>query len=91
MYFLLYPIGRLAFTDTTITKSLFIDQYYAKISSDENDFDVFCEYMESKGWIGNESERLGGLSVFEKNGKTKYILNTDIKTIIIDGKLNLDF
>jgi hypothetical protein len=85
----LFPIGKLILTDTAITKALFIDQYYAKISAGENDLDVFRDYMESKGWTENET--LGGLLIFEKNGEIKRIEDTDIKTILIDGKLNIFF
>lgn len=83
-----YPIGKLAFTNTQITKSLYVDEYYAKISSNKFDFNVFRDYMESRGWKENENKRIGGLHVFEKNGETKAIINTQIKTIFIDGKLN---
>jgi len=47
--------------------------------------------MENKGWIENSSKQTGGLHTFEKNNLTKEILNTDIKTVIIDGKFNLPF
>jgi hypothetical protein len=59
-----------------------------KISSNEYDFDVFRKYMEDAGWYENESKRMGGFYVFEKDGKEKHILNTDIKTVFIDGALN---
>jgi hypothetical protein len=84
----LYPIGKLAITEAKLTKSLFTSDYYVKISSDENDFDIFSEYMKSRGWYENESKRMGGLHVFEKNGETLEVINTDIKTIFIDGKIN---
>jgi len=83
-----YPIGKLAFTDTQVTRSLFADEYYVKMSSDDYDFDVFRDYMESRDWKENEGKRMGGLHVFEKNGETKEIINTQVKTIFIDGKLN---
>ncbi|WP_373233404.1 hypothetical protein [Cohnella sp.] len=83
-----YPIGMLALTDTQVTKSLFADEYYVKTTAGENDFNVFREYMRSKGWKENEDKRMGGLYVFEKNGDTKEIINTQVKTIFVDGKLN---
>ena len=83
-----YPIGKLALTNTSVTKSLLTDEYYVKISSDDYDFDVFRDYMESRGWEENEDKRMGGLYVFEKNGDTKEIINTQVKTVFIDGKLN---
>ena len=86
---LLYPIARLAITNDVIVKSLISDTYFAKISSDEYDFNVFVEYMKIDGWIENESKRMGGLHVFEKDGDKKSILNTDVKTVFIDGRLNI--
>ncbi len=83
----LFPIGKLAFTDSKIAKSLFSETYYVKISSDEYDFNVFREYMKDKGW--KEIEQLGGLHIFEKKGEKKGILNTQVKTVFIDGKLNM--
>ncbi|MBP3951790.1 hypothetical protein [Bacillus suaedae] len=83
-----YPIGKLALTDTQVTKSLLADEYYVKISSDDYDFDVFRDYMESRGWKENEDKRMGGMYAFEKNGETKEIINTQVKTIFVDGKLN---
>ena len=83
-----YPIGKLALTDIQVTKSLLAEEYYVKISSDEYDFDVFLDYMESRGWKVNEDKRMGGLYVFEMNGETKEIVNTQIKTIFVDDKLN---
>ncbi len=83
----LYPVGKLLLTDSTTTKSLFIEQYYVKINSNQNEFDVFRNYMEASGW--KEKEQLGGLHIFEKYGNKKQILNTDVKTIFIDGKLNI--
>lgn len=44
--------------------------------------------MAEKGWMENDSKRMGGLHVFEKNGNEKPILNTDVKTVFIDGKFN---
>ncbi len=44
--------------------------------------------MESRGWKENEDKRKGGLYVFEMNGETKEIINTQIKTIFVDDKLN---
>jgi len=85
----LFPIVKLALTDAKVTKSIFMEQYYVKVSSDEYDFDVFREYMKDKGW--KEVKRLGGLHVFEKNGKKKGIVNTQIKKVFIDGKLNFKF
>jgi hypothetical protein len=84
----LYPIGKLAITEAKLTKALFTSDYYVKISSDENDFDVFSEYMKSRGWYEDASKRMGGLHVFEKNGETMEVINTDIKTVFIDGKIN---
>ncbi|WP_064093356.1 hypothetical protein [Rossellomorea aquimaris] len=83
-----YPIGKLAFTDTQVTKSLLVEEYYVKISSDDYDFDVFRDYMESRGWKENGDNRMGGLYVFEMNGERKEIINTQIKTIFVNGKLN---
>jgi len=83
-----YPIGRLALTDKKVTKSIFVEEYYVKIPSDEFDVNVFRNYMETKGWQENVSKRMGGLYVFEKNGETKEIINKQIKTIFIGGKLN---
>jgi hypothetical protein len=82
-----YPIGKLALTDTQVTKSLYADEYYVKTFSGENDFDVFRNYMESRGWKENKDKRMGGLYVFEKGDETKEILNTQVKTIFVDGKL----
>lgn len=82
----LLPVGKLAFTDSKIAKSLFSETYYVKISSDEYDFDVFRDYMEARGW--KEVEQMGGLHIFEKNGKRKAIGNTQVKKVFIDGKLN---
>ena len=83
-----YPIGKLALTDIQVTKSLLAEEYYVKISSDDYDFDVFLDYMESRGWKVNEDKRMGGLYVFKMNGETKEIVNTQIKTIFVDDKLN---
>lgn len=83
-----YPIGKLMFSNAEVTKAIFWDEYYVKVSSDKYEYDIFCEYMESKGWIENKNKRFGGLHVFENNGDTKEIVNTDIKTVIINGKLN---
>lgn len=82
----LYLIGKLMLTNNIITKSLFREKYYAKVSSNESDTEVFRKYMETKGW--SEVEVLGGLHIFKKGNETKKILNTDIKTITVDGKLN---
>lgn len=84
----LYPIGKLAITEAKVTKSLFTSDYYVEISSDEYDFDVFSEYLKSRGWYENEGKRMGGLHVFEKNGETMKVINTEIKTVFINGKLN---
>ncbi|WP_096154096.1 MULTISPECIES: hypothetical protein [Bacillus] len=83
-----YPIGKLALTDTQVTKSLFADVYYVKTSSGENDFNIFRNYMGSRGWKENEDKRIGGLYIFEKNGEIKEVINTQVKTIFVEGKLN---
>lgn len=78
----LYPIGKLALTDNKITKSLFFEQYYVKVNSNQNESDVLQEYMEANGW--NQKDQLGGLYIFEKDGKERQIFNTDVKTIFTD-------
>lgn len=85
---LLYPIGKLMFTKATVSKSIFMNQYYMKITSDTNEYKVLSEYMESKGWSENEDRSTGGLHIFERDGISKEIKNNDIKTVIIDGKFN---
>ncbi|MDF2678298.1 MAG: hypothetical protein K0Q97_2645 [Bacillota bacterium] len=85
----LYPIGKLVFSNVEVTKALLWDEYYVKVTSDKYELDILKDYMESKGWIENESKRLGGLHIFERNGEEKGILNTAIKTIVVDGKLNV--
>ena len=84
-----YPIGKLFLTDAKVSKSLFSDTYYVKISSDESENRVVSEYLESQGWIENKDKRMGGELVFEKYGKEMRIYNNNFKTVIIDGKLNL--
>lgn len=85
----LYPIGKLFLKDTKVSKSLFSDRYYVKISSDESEDRVVSKYLENQGWIENEDKRMGGELVFEKDGEEMRICNNDFKTIIIDGKLKL--
>ncbi|MCA1029449.1 hypothetical protein LCL95_00225 [Bacillus timonensis] len=80
-------IGKLIFTDSKIAKLPFTDYYLAKIESGEHDFDVFKNHMRTEGW--NEVSQFGGLHTFEKDGETMEILNTQVKTIIIDGSINL--
>lgn len=75
-------------TDSKVTKGLFTSYYYIKLSSYENEFEILQKYMKDKGWHENEGKRNGGLHVFEKEGKDKRILNTSIKTVFIDGRLN---
>ncbi len=82
----LLPVAKLTCTDAKIAKSLFSETYYVKIDSDEYDFDVFRDYMEARGW--KEVDQMGGLHVFEKDGKRKAIANTQVKTVFVDGKLN---
>lgn len=48
-----------------------------------------CGSMESEGWSENHNKRFGGLRIFERNNKIKEIINTLIKTVIVDGKLNI--
>lgn len=86
-----YPVVKLAFTDSKVSKSLISDTYYVKIESDEGEYAVFTEYMESLGWVDNLDKQMGAGHIFEKNGVSKHISNRDIKTAIIDGKLNLYF
>lgn len=82
----LFPIIRLAVTDAKVARSLFTDTYYTKVAAGETDFDVFREYMESRNW--SEVDQMGGLHVFEKDGERKLILNTQVKTVFINGRLN---
>ncbi|WP_236561178.1 hypothetical protein [Pontibacillus sp. HMF3514] len=76
-------------TDAQVTQSLLVDEYYVKISSDEFDFNVVRDYLKKEGWKEIKHQRMGGLYVFERDGKIKRIINTQVKTIFIDGKLNL--
>jgi hypothetical protein len=85
----LLPIAHLVFTDTKITKSIYTDQYYAKVKMNEHDFNVFVEYMEENGWTMNPHKQMGSIHVFEKNGVERRVASNSVKTIIIDGKLNL--
>ncbi len=83
-----YPIGKLMFSNVQVTKAILWDEYYVKASCNRYEYDIFCDYMKGKGWIENKSARLGGLHIFERKGETKGITNTDVKTIVVNGKLN---
>lgn len=87
----LYPIIRLSLTDCKVSKSLLTDTYYVKIKFNEGEYAVFTEYMENMGWVENLGKQMGAGHYFEKNGDTKHISNRNIKTAIIDGKLNFYF
>lgn len=87
--FNLISLIELVLTDTKVTKSFLVDYYFVEILANENDFDVFKDYMYKKGW--EEVYRLGGLYVFEKDDNKKVITNNQIKTILIEGRLNLDY
>jgi hypothetical protein len=82
---LYYPIGKLAITDNKVTKSIFREEYYVKTTNNEYETIVFKKYMLKNGWIENEKERMGGIYVFEKDGKKKYITNGALKTIFVNG------
>ena len=86
-----YPIIKLTLTDSKVSKSLISDTYYIKLESNEGEYVVFTEYMESIGWFENHDKRMGAGHIFEKNGVSKHISNGDIKTAIIDGKPNFYF
>ena len=45
----LYPIMRLTLSDQKVTKSLFTDTYYVKITSKEGEYTVFTEE-----WLKNK-------------------------------------
>lgn len=85
----IYPIGKLILTGEKVSKSLFSNTYYVKISSSESENSVVSEYFEIQGWIENKDKRMGGELVFEKDGEEMRIYNNNFKTVIIDGKLNL--
>lgn len=86
-----YPVAKLALTDSKVSKSLLSNTYYIKIEIYENEYIVFSEYMESLGWKENLEKQMGAGHIFIKNGVSKHISNRNIKTAIIDGKLNLYF
>ena len=79
-----WSLGILVFTDAKITKAYFTPYYYASITSKEYDMTVFIVYMKQNGW--EKWERIGGLVRFYKEDQTFEILNTQVKTVIIDGK-----
>ncbi|MGE5396302.1 MAG: hypothetical protein ACM3MK_02055 [Chitinophagales bacterium] len=60
-----------------------------KINKNEDDFEVFRKYMEMNGWKENREEQLGSMHVFEKGGQQKRVLGTQVKTAIVNGRLNL--
>ena len=82
----LNSIIKLVFTDDKISKVPLTKYYLAKVQSGEQDFEVFSHYMQSKGW--NRTDQIGGISTFEKDGTQLEIVNTHVKTLIIDGNLN---
>lgn len=64
----IYSIGKLFFTDTTITKAYFTSFYYIKrtpLSTSE----TLIKYMESKGW--KLQDRFGASLIFEKDKEIK--------------------
>ncbi len=79
----------LALTDNKVAKLPLTNYYFAKIETGENDFDVFRTYMENKGWNLKDIE--GNRHLFEKNGDQMEVINSQIKTLIIDGNINFRY
>jgi hypothetical protein len=91
IFFLLsfISIVNLALTENKITKLPLTNYYIAKIEAGEQDFDVFKEYMEHQGWsMVNQN---GNSYLFEKDGIQREVINTQIKTLIIDGNINIKY
>lgn len=87
----LYPIAMLKLTDAEVTKSLLFNQYYVKVPSGKHEYEVFTDYMKSKGWTENKEKQMGGMHIFEKGNEGMSVSNMEIKTIIIDGKFNIEY
>ncbi|MFC4320543.1 hypothetical protein [Litchfieldia salsa] len=91
MFFLLSFISiiNLALTENKITNIPLTSYYIAKIENGEQDIEVFKDYMELKGWsIVNQN---GDSYLFEKNGNQREVFNTQVKTLIIDGNINIQY
>ncbi|WP_078547900.1 hypothetical protein [Litchfieldia alkalitelluris] len=83
------PIINLALTENKITKLPLTNYYFAKIETGEKDFDVFKEYMERNGWIITSDS--GNTHIFEKDGDQIEIIQTQVKTLFIDGNINYHY
>lgn len=87
LFISLISIIKLVFTEDKIAKLPLTQYYFAKVEAGEQDFEVFKHYMEGKGW--DRTNQVGGLHIFEKDGNQLEIVHTQVKTLIIDGNLNL--
>ncbi|WP_078552884.1 hypothetical protein [Bacillus alkalicellulosilyticus] len=83
---LLFPIGKLWFTNTKIVEVPIFNVYYVKLDADETEFDVFHSYIQEKGW--EEVYREGSGQQFHRDGELFTIGGTDLKTIFVDGRPN---
>jgi len=79
----------LVFTEDKIARLPLTQYYFAKIESGEQDVEVFRDYMEKNGW--KQTHQTSEMHIFEKNGNEVEIINTQVKTLIIDGSLNLQY
>ena len=78
-------IGRLALTDNKVANIYFTPYYFVKINSDEHENIIFDEYMSNKGW--KFYDQMGCVKYYKKGQQKKTILCTNIKTVIINGKI----
>jgi hypothetical protein len=91
LFFLLsfVSIIKLVFTEDKIAKLPLTNYYFAKVEAEEQDFEVFRNYMEQNGW--SRINQKDGSHTFEKDGNELEIIHTQIKTLIIDGNLNIRY
>jgi len=86
---LLVSFGQLVFSDAKIVPVYLTPYYLSRIEDDEDETRLLIDYLEDQGYTLTYSNK--DRMVFVKGGEVKVVKTTDIKTVILNGRLTSDF